>query len=107
LGLLVDTKLENARERVTRCADLSRDDDHHQRGAREEKRTSFEMKKQRHERWSLSIRRGRSGSSAKTAQNPRESAGLYRFRLSVDPKKTERLVVNEAKPLYSQYELNW
>jgi len=31
---------------------------------------------------------------------------LYRFRLSVEPKKTEKLVVNEAKPLYTQYSLS-
>jgi uncharacterized coiled-coil protein SlyX len=35
-----------------------------------------------------------------------KAAGLYRFRLNVDAKTTERLVVNEAKPLYTQYELN-
>lgn len=37
---------------------------------------------------------------------PEEKAsGLYRFRLNVEPKTTERLVINETKPLHSQYEL--
>jgi len=35
-----------------------------------------------------------------------KAAGLYRFRLNVAPKTTERLEVNEAKPLYTRYELN-
>jgi hypothetical protein len=38
---------------------------------------------------------------------PEEKAvGLYRFRVNVDPKKTERLVINEAKPLYTQFAMN-
>jgi len=40
------------------------------------------------------------------AKPEEKAAGLYRFRLGVEAKKTERLVVNEAKPLYSQYTLN-
>ena len=40
------------------------------------------------------------------AKPEEKAAGLYRFRLGVEAKKTERLVVNEAKPLYSQYALN-
>jgi hypothetical protein len=43
---------------------------------------------------------------AEDSPKPEEkAAGLYRFRLSVEPKKTERLVLSEAKPLYSRYEL--
>jgi len=105
LGLLVDTKLENARERVTRVRIYRGTMTTPARSARR-KRTSFEMKKQRHERWSLSIRRGRSGSSAKTAQNPRRKRQGCTASVECRSKKTERLVVNEAKPLYSQYELN-
>jgi len=44
---------------------------------------------------------------AEDGAKPEEKAsGLYRFRLNVEPKKTERLVVNEAKPLYTHYALN-
>lgn len=43
---------------------------------------------------------------AQDAPQPEEkAAGLYRFRLNVEPKKTERLVINEAKPQFTQYEL--
>jgi hypothetical protein len=38
---------------------------------------------------------------------PEEKAsGLYRFRVSIDPKKTEKLVVNEVRPLYTTYALS-
>jgi hypothetical protein len=44
---------------------------------------------------------------AEDGPKPEEKAsGLYRFRLSIESKKTERLVVNEAKPLYTQYALS-
>jgi hypothetical protein len=44
---------------------------------------------------------------AEDGPKPEEKAsGLYRFRMNIEPKKTERLVVNEAKPLYTQYSLN-
>jgi hypothetical protein len=44
---------------------------------------------------------------AEDAPKPEEKAvGLYRFRVSVEPKKTEKLVINEAKPLYTQYSLS-
>jgi len=33
------------------------------------------------------------------------SAGVYRFRLTVEPKKTVTLAVNEARPLETRYEL--
>jgi hypothetical protein len=40
------------------------------------------------------------------APKPEEkAAGIYRFRLNVAPKETARLVVNESKPLYSEYAL--
>ena len=34
------------------------------------------------------------------------TATMYRFRVHVEPKKTETLSVNEAKPLYTQYVIN-
>jgi hypothetical protein len=38
---------------------------------------------------------------------PEEKAsGLYRFRLSIEPKKTEKLVVNEARPLYTTFSVS-
>ena len=38
---------------------------------------------------------------------PEEKAsGLYRFRMSVDPKKTDKLVVKESRPLYTNYSLS-
>ena len=38
---------------------------------------------------------------------PAEStAGMYRFRVSVEPKKTETLTVKEAKPLETRYAIN-
>jgi hypothetical protein len=44
---------------------------------------------------------------AEDGPKPEEKApGLYRFRMNIEPKKTERLVVNEAKPIYTQYALN-
>ena len=40
------------------------------------------------------------------APKPEEKAsGLYRFRMSIDPKKTEKLVVKETRPLYTSYSL--
>ena len=40
------------------------------------------------------------------APQPEEkAAGLYRFRLNVEPKKTERLVINEAKPQFTPYDV--
>ena len=31
---------------------------------------------------------------------------MYRFRLTVEPKKTAKLLINEAKPVYTPYSLN-
>jgi hypothetical protein len=35
-----------------------------------------------------------------------KAAGLYRFRFNIDPKKTEKLVVNESRPLYTTYSVS-
>jgi hypothetical protein len=106
LGLLVDAKLDSGRERVTRTL-IFRGTMTTTREVREKKtymvrnedataRTLVIEHPARPE-WKL----------AEDGPKPEEKAiGLYRFRLSVEPKKTEKLVVNEAKPLYTQYSLS-
>jgi len=106
LGLLVDTKQDSGYERVTRVR-IYRGTMTTTREEREKKtyivrnedttpRTLVIEHPARPE-WKL----------AEDGPKPEEKAsGLYRFRLSVEPKKTERLVVNEAKPLYTQYAVN-
>jgi len=106
LGLLVDTKQDSGHERVTRVR-IYRGTMTTTREEREKKiyivrnedttpRTLVIEHAARSE-WKL----------AEDGPKPEEKAsGLYRFRLSVEPKKTERLVVNEAKPLYTQYAVN-
>jgi hypothetical protein len=106
LGLLVDAKLDSDRERVTRTS-IFRGTMTTTRELREKKtyivrnedtsaRTLVIEHPARPE-WKL----------AEDGLKPEEKAmGLYRFRLSVEPKKTERLVVNEAKPLYTQHSLS-
>jgi hypothetical protein len=106
LGLLVDTKLESARERVTRVriyrgtmTATSEDRERKTYIVRNEDTTprTLVIEHPARPEWRLH----------EDGSKPDEKAsGLYRFRLNVEPKKTERLVVNEAKPLYSQYELN-
>ncbi|HEX2711387.1 MAG TPA: hypothetical protein VHM88_04075, partial [Candidatus Acidoferrales bacterium] len=34
------------------------------------------------------------------------SAGLYRFRMKVEPKKTEKFIVKETRPLFTSYQLS-
>ena len=106
LGLLVDAKLDSGRERVTRTL-IFRGTMTTTREVREKKtymvrnvdataRTLVIEHPARPE-WKL----------AEDGPKPEEKAvGLYRFRVSVEPKKTEKLVVNEAKPLYTQYSLS-
>ena len=106
LGLLVDAKLESARERVTRVriyrgtmTTTSEDREKKTYIVRNEDTTprTLVIEHPARPEWKLH----------EDGSKPEEKAsGLYRFRLNVEPKKTERLVVNEAKPLYSQYELN-
>jgi hypothetical protein len=106
LGLLVDTKLESARERVTRVriyrgmmTTTSEDREKKTYIVRNEDITLRTLVVEHPARPEWKLR--------EDSPKPEEKAsGLYRFRLNVEPKKTERLVVNEAKPLYSQYELN-
>ena len=105
LGLLVDTKDESTRERVTRAyitrgtlVTVSEDRERKTYIARNEDTTAriLVIEHPARPEWKL---------SADTPQPDEKAAGLYRFRMKVEPKKTERLVVNEAKPLYTQYEL--
>jgi len=106
LGLLVDTKLESAKERVTRVwiyrgtmTTTSEDREKKTYIVRNEDTTPRMLVIEHPARpeWKL----------AEDNLKPEEKAsGLYRFRLSVEPKKTERLVINEAKPVYTQYALN-
>jgi hypothetical protein len=106
LGLLVDTKQESVRERVThvrinRGMMTTTSEDH-------EKKTYIVRNENTTPR-TLVIEHPARSEWKLTENDPRpeeKAAGIYRFRLTVGAKKTERLVVNEAKPLYSQFELN-
>ncbi len=106
LGLLVDAKLESARERVTRVriyrgtmTTTSEDREKKTYIVRNEDTTSRTLVIEHPARPEWKLR--------EDGSKPEEKASaLYRFRLNLEPKKTERVVVNEAKPLYSQYELN-
>jgi hypothetical protein len=105
LGLLVDTKLESTRDRVTRVriyggtmSTTSEDREKKTYIVRNEDTTSRTLVIEHPARpeWKL----------AEDGPKPEEkAAGLYRFRMNVEPKTTERLVLNEDKPLYTQYEL--
>jgi hypothetical protein len=106
LGLLVDSKLESSRERVTRVriyrgtmTTTSEDREKKTYIVRNEDTTSRSLLIEHPVRpgWKL----------AEDGPKPEEkAAGLHRFRLNVEPKTTERLVINEAKPLFTQYALN-
>lgn len=105
LGLLVNTKDESTRERVTRVliargtmAAINEEREKKTYIVRNEDtvpRTLIIEHSARPE-WKL----------AQDGPQPEEkAAGLYRFRLNIEPKKTERLVISEAKPQFTQYEL--
>ncbi len=106
LGLLVDTKQDSGRERVTRVriyrgtmTTTSEEREKKTYIVRNEDTTprTLVIEHPARPEWKL----------AEDGPKPEEKAsGLYRFRLSMESKKTERLVVNEAKPLYTQYALN-
>jgi hypothetical protein len=106
LGLLLDTKLDSGRERVTRTriyrgtmtttSEVREKKTYVVRNEDTTARTLVIEHPARPE-WKL----------AEDAPKPEEKAvGLYRFHVSVEPKKTEKLVINEAKPLYTQYSLS-
>ena len=105
LGLVVDTKMESEQERVTH-AYLRRGLLTTQSELREKKTyivrnedavaRALVIEHPARPEWRL----------AADAPNPEEkAAGLYRFRFNVQPKETARLVINEAKPLYTEYSL--
>ena len=106
LGLLVDSKLESTRERVTRVrmyrgtmTTTSEDREKKTYIVRNEDTTPRTLVVEHPARpeWKLQ----------EDGVKPEEkAAGLHRFRLNVAPKTTERLEVNEARPLYTRYELN-
>jgi hypothetical protein len=106
LGLLVDAKLYSDRERVTRVriyrgtmTTVSEDREKKTYIVRNEDTTprTLVIEHPARPEWKL----------AEDGPKPEEKAsGLYRFRLSVEPKKTERLMISEAKPRYTQYALN-
>src|SRR6266478_2528329 len=106
LGLLVDTKQDSSRERVTRVriyrgamTTTSEDREKKTYIVRNEDSTPRTLVIEHPARPEWKLRED-------DAKPEEKAAGLYRFRLGVGAKKTERLVVNEAKPLYSQYTLN-
>ena len=106
LGLLVEGKLYGGRERVTRVrihrgtmTTTSEDREKKTYTVRNEDTTprTVVIEHPARPEWKLS----------EDSPKPVEKAsGLYRFRLSVEPKKTERLLISEATPLYTQYALN-
>jgi hypothetical protein len=106
LGLLVNTKLDSGRERVTRVriyrgTMITTSEEH-------EKKTYLVRNEDTSPRILVIEHPARpEWKLADDDPKPEEKApGLYRFRLTVEPKKTERLVINETKPLYTQYALN-
>jgi hypothetical protein len=106
LGLLVDTKQDSGRERVTRVRIY--------RGtmtttSEEREKKTYIMRNEDTTPRTLVIEHPArpEWKLAEDGPKPEEKAsGLYRFRLSIESKKTERLAVNEAKPLYTQYAVN-
>ena len=105
LGLLVDAKLDSGHERVTRVriyrgmlTTTSEERAKKTYIVRNEDSTARALVIEHPARpeWKL----------AEDGPKPEEKAsGLYRFRLNIEPKQTEKLVVNEAKPLYTRYSL--
>jgi hypothetical protein len=106
LGLLVDTKMESGREHVKRVriyrglmTTTSESREKKTYIVRNEDTTprTLVIEHLARPEWKL----------AEDNEQPEEkAASLYRFRMNVEPKKTERLVVNEFKPLYMEYSLS-
>jgi len=106
LGVVVDTKLESEQQRVT-----------HVRINRGVMITTSEMR----EKKTYTVRNEDTAARTLVIEHPartewklaenapkpdEKAAGLYRFRFSVGSKKTEKLLVNETRPLFTQYALN-
>ena len=106
LGLLVDTKLESEQQRVTRVR-LIHGLMIHTSQLREKK--TYTVRNEDTSPRALVIEHPARPEwrLADDAPKPEEkAAGLYRFRFTIEPKKTEKLVINEARPLETSYALN-
>jgi hypothetical protein len=105
LGLLVDSKSESQAQQVTRV-----------RISRGVMTSTSEM----HEKKTYTVRNEDTAARLLVIEHParpeykldengpkpeEKASGLYRFRLSIEPKKTEKLVVNETRPLYTAFSL--
>ena len=105
LGVLVDTKLESDQQRVTRVRIL-RGVMIHSNELRERK--TYTVRNEDTTPRSVVIEHLARPEWKLAADGPKPeeiSAGLYRFRLTVEPKKTATLVVREARPLETRYAL--
>lgn len=106
LGLLVDAKSESQQQQVTRV-----------RINRGMMTTTSELR----EKKTYTVRNEDTTSRVVVIEHParpdfkldengpqpeEKASGLYRFRLSIDPKKTEKLVINETRPNYAAYSLS-
>jgi len=106
LGLLVDAKLESTRDRVTRV--------HMYRGtmtttSEDREKKTYIVRNEDTAPRTLVIEHPARPEWKLREDGPKpeeKAAGLYRFRVIVEPKTTARLEVNESKPLYTRYELN-
>ena len=106
LGLLVDSRVDSGQEAVTRVriyrGTMTTSSEMREKKSyvvRNEDTTSrtLVIEHQARPEWKL----------AEDGPRPEEKAiGLYRFRLTVEPKKTAKLLINEAKPVYTPYSLN-
>ena len=105
LGALVDTKLESDQQRVTRVR-IVRGVMIHSSELRERK--TYTVRNEDTTPRSVVIEHLARPEWKLAADGPKPeeiSAGLYRFRLTVEPKKTATLVVREARPLETRYAL--
>jgi len=106
LGAMVDTRLESEQQRVTRVRIL--------RGVMTQtselrERKTYTVRNEDTSLRSVMIEHPIRAEWRLDADSPKpeeNSAGLYRFRLTVAPKKTEKLVVRETRPLFTHYELS-
>jgi len=104
LGLLVDTKQKAERQRVTRVVIA--------RGAmtymsEEQQEMAYTIRNRDTSPRTVIIEHPiQSGWKLEQDMKPDESTtSFHRFRMSIDPKKTETLVVKEHRPISSRYEL--
>ncbi len=104
LGLLVDTKQQEQRQRVTKVVIA--------RGAmtyisEQQQEMAYTIRNRDTSSRTVVIEHPiQSGWKLDEDMHPDESTTSYhRFRISIDPKKTETLVVKEHRPISSRYEL--